>query len=152
MAPLDVNFFEYEARQFKVCLKLFDENCPHYFAENERKDYAYFLKSPPGQYFVGMLGAEPASAFGLIFAADSRRARLTWILVSAKSRGIGVGIKMMNQARQICSERGITAIDIAASHLSAPFFQKFGTSKIIEIPNGWGPGMHRIDMELKLTG
>ncbi|CCQ10838.1 hypothetical protein PALB_17120 [Pseudoalteromonas luteoviolacea B = ATCC 29581] len=41
-------------------------------------------------------------------------------------------------------------IDIAASHLSAPFFEKFGEKTIKEITDGWGLDMHRVDMELLL--
>jgi hypothetical protein len=42
---------------------------------------------------------------------------------------------------------GVT-LRISASHKSAPFFAKFGARERDRIPNGWGPGMHRVEMEL----
>jgi hypothetical protein len=42
----------------------------------------------------------------------------------------------------------MVSIRIAASHRSAPFFARFGAETVRETPDGWGPGMHRIDMEL----
>ena len=48
------------------------------------------------------------------------------------------------------TKESLLAIDIAASHLSAPFFTKFGASTLSETPNGWGQGMHKVDMEIVL--
>ena len=39
-------------------------------------------------------------------------------------------------------------VSIAASHKSAPFFARFGARIVETTPDGWGPGMHRVDMEL----
>jgi hypothetical protein len=44
---------------------------------------------------------------------------------------------------------GMRVLRIAASHKSAPFFAGFGAEAVAETPDGWGPGMHRIDMELR---
>ena len=67
-----------------------------------------------------------------------------------KSKGRGVGVKMMNYARETAFKNGSSAIDIAASHLSASFFTKFGAEELKITQNGWGPDMHRVDMEIKL--
>ena len=37
----------YDKSNFEECLSLFDENCPKYFALNERNDYIKYLKSNP---------------------------------------------------------------------------------------------------------
>jgi hypothetical protein len=42
-------------------------------------------------------------------------------------------------------------VDIAASQKSAAFFARFGAVTLKVVDNGWGTGMHRIDMELPLT-
>ena len=57
---------------------------------------------------------------------------------------------MMNYAKKMAVDHNVNVIDIAASHLSAPFFAKFGAMIIKEIKDGWGLNMHRIDMELLL--
>jgi hypothetical protein len=43
-------------------------------------------------------------------------------------------------------------VKIAASHLSAPFFAKFGAVPLRTTDDGWGPGMHRVDMIWHVDG
>ena len=40
---------------------------------------------------------------------------------------------MMSYAKKMAKDSDMKVIDIAASHLSAPFFEKFGAKTIIEI-------------------
>ena len=152
MSPFEINFIDYDQFYFADCLKLFDENCPQYFAENERQDYSRFLESEPIGYFVIKQGGNIIAAFGLIVSITTKlkRARLSWILVSPCAQGKGTGLAMMHHVQQLAGKQGVGIIDIAASHLSAPFFWKFGAIKLAEHKDGWGEGMHRVDMELKV--
>ncbi len=145
-----IRFSDYNAKHYRECLELFDENCPRYFAVNEKEDYIEFLKSEPSSYLVGSVGSLLVSAFGLTPEPTTPRGRLTWILVHPKSKGNGIGAQMMSIVKNVASEKNFTAIDIAASHLSAPFFKKYGAVELNKILNGWGENMHRIDMEIKL--
>ena len=145
-----VKFQEYAEWHFDACLELFDENCPAYFAENEKEDYKGFLKGAPHSYFIGVVNRKVVSAFGLGFDSNSDRGRLSWILVSPQCKGHGIGVMMMDFVKRMAIENGVSTIDIAASHLSARFFAKFGAEKLQEIADGWGLGMHRVDMELFL--
>ena len=149
MMPI-IKILNYDEFYFHSCLKLFDENCPSYFAENEKEDYIDFLKVNPPGYFVGTIESCIVSAFGLIAELDASRGRLSWILASPESKGKGLGGKMMAFVKNSAIEKELVAIDIAASHLSAPFFKKFGAEELKKTNDGWGQGMHRIDMELKL--
>ena len=56
----------------------------------------------------------------------------------------------MSRAIDHAKRLNIPQIKIAASHLSAPFFAKYGAVELNHIPDGWGEDMHRIDMELNL--
>ena len=143
-----MKFLKYNGSYFEKCLEMFNDNCPEYFAENERNDYIGFLEENPGDYFIGVNENSVVSAFGVIQEDESSRIRFSWILVSPKFKGNGVGMKMMNHAKEIASKNGASAIDIAASHLSAPFFAKFGAKKLNKTLHGWGPGMHRVDMQI----
>ena len=141
------------SKQFREnCLALFDENCPTYFAENERDDYEAFLDTPIASidYELGLVDDRVIAAFGLIADESSKRARLAWIMVSGKYFGQGLGSKLMQRAFVRAHDRQCSAIDIAASHLSAPFFVKHGAKELRKVQDGWGEGMHRIDMELPL--
>jgi len=151
-----MKFLNYSKPYLDDCLSLFDENCPEFFAENEREDYVDFLanrvsNNNVSNYYVGIQAGQVVAAFGVTIAAGGLRARLSWILVSKEFKGKGFGAQMMGFAKNVALEKKRMVIDIAASNLSAPFFAKFGARELSTIANGWGPGMHRVDMELKLT-
>jgi len=131
------------------CLRLFDANCPEYFAPGERDEYAAFLSAASPSYRVCVEGAQVIGAFGLLHAGPGE-GRLNWILIDPGSQGTGLGSAMMADVkRAACADRMHT-VHIAASHRSAPFFARFGASAEREARDGWGPGMHRIDMRWKM--
>ena len=98
--------------------------------------YVCLMKQLLAQF--GLLGDEP----------DYQH--INWILISPKSQGLGIGAQFMKRAITAGQANHLKHIKIAASHLSAPFFAKFGAIKVSEQAHGWGQNMHRIDMELPL--
>ena len=145
-----MRFMNYNDSHHDECLQLFDENCPTYFAKNERDDYKGFLEGSPADYFVGVIENCIVSAFGVNNTAGATSVRLSWILVSPEYKGLGVGKKMMDYAKETAFKKGASTIGISASHLSASFFRKFGAQELNTIENGWAPDMHRVEMEIKL--
>ncbi len=143
-----VAFRPYTHADREACLELFDENCPEFFAPNERDDYANFLDAEPEGYEACIVGDRIAGAFGLI-AGNARRMHLNWILLDPKFQGLGIGSAIMGRITTLAMAAGIHVVDIAASHKSAPFFAKFGAVVTARIHDGWGPGMYRVDMELR---
>lgn len=144
------SFTPYQASHFDNCLALFDANCPDFFAPNERADYAEFLEKAPDGYFVSTVNNEIAGAFGLIDENISRRRRLNWIMINPNQQGNGLGRAIMNYVIDQAKVTNTSIIDIAASHLSAAFFERFGGQCVLYTEHGWGSDMHRLDMELKL--
>jgi GNAT superfamily N-acetyltransferase len=132
------------------CLALFDANCPEFFAPNERPDYALFLDRHGGAYTTCQIDGRIDAAFGVIAAGPAGRAHLNWILVDPRSQGAGLGRAIMAETRRLALRMDRACIDIAASHRSAPFFSRFGARELSRTPDGWGPGMHRVDMEWAL--
>lgn len=143
-------FQPYTPLFLEPCLALFDLNTPTYFATNERDDYLAFLSEKPDFYQIGVLDNEVVAAFGLVCDKHAKRGRINWIMVNPHAHGKGIGRKMMQHSAALAMDSGVNAIDIAASHLSAPFFAKFGAEIVLETPDGWGQGMHRVDMVLKV--
>ena len=141
----DVSFTAYTADNKDACMTLFDENCPQYFAPNERGDYQNFLEQLPSGYEVCLTSDEVIAVFGLINNS------LNWILISPRATGQGLGSSIMNRVIQLARSNHLTTIEIAASHMSKGFFAKHGAKAIAEELNGWGPGMHRVDMRLDLA-
>lgn len=145
-------FRAYEARDRSACLELFDANCPDSFAPNEREEYADFLDSEAAEYEICVWGEgggeRVVGAFGLL--GDDGTVRLRWIMVDPARQGSGLGSAIMSRVIDAGRERGEASLSIAASHRSAPFFSKFGAVVVRRTEDGWGPGMHRVDMELTL--
>ena len=132
-----------------ACLELFDANCPDFFAPNERMDYLGFLASVPTYYKICIVNNQIVGAFGLNLVA-SNEGSLKWILVDPPLHGRGIGSAIMEHVFAEARATGLQRIRIAASHKSAPFFARFGAKALLETRDGWGPGMHRVDMELRL--
>ncbi|WP_052216280.1 GNAT family N-acetyltransferase [Sphingomonas sp. ERG5] len=140
-------------------LAIFDANTPAFFAVNERTDFIAYLDRHAGLYAVcvrdGPEGAEAEGA-GTVVAGFAvapgtpGRAHLNWILVDPAAQGGGIGTAMMTAARDRAAKLGAAIVDIAASQHSAPFFARHGAHILSRIEDGWGSGMHRVDMELPL--
>jgi hypothetical protein len=144
-----ITFRPYSGADRETCLALFDANCPEYFASNERADYERFLDAGSKGYELCLIDEKVAGAFGLI-GNDASRRRLNWIMLNPQFHGVGAGRTIMGRIAVLAASEGLEVVDIAASHKSAPFFAKFGAVTTTVTENGWGPGMHRVDMQLPL--
>ncbi|HEX8779387.1 MAG TPA: GNAT family N-acetyltransferase [Rhodanobacter sp.] len=149
LAASSIRFRPYAVADFAACLDLFDANCPEFFAPNERADYSAFLKPGPEGYEVCVVDGEIVGAFGFIGDGAGRK-HLNWILLDPRYQGAGIGSAIMHRVEALARASGSALVCIAASHKSAPFFGRFGARAIKVVPDGWGPGMHRVDMELRL--
>jgi GNAT superfamily N-acetyltransferase len=147
---MDFLYRGYAAADRAQCLSLFDANCPDYFAANERDNYCAFLDSLPDDYAVIAAGTTILGAFGL--GVTGSNARLNWIMIDPDCHGRGIGSAIMAEIIARAMKLGCVAIDIAASHLSAPFFTRFRAKEVRCTKDGWGAGMHRVDMLLPLEG
>ncbi len=144
-------FRAYAPTDFERCMEIFDENCPEFFAPNERSEFADFLEASPRGYEVCELDGRVVGAFGVVAdrsaeagALGSELLHLRWIMIHPEAQGRGVGSAVMDRVERIADARPVR---IAASHRSAPFFARFGAEELTTTEDGWGPGMHRVDME-----
>ncbi len=144
-----MTFRPYSPADLASCLRLFDANCPVAFAPNEREDYVHFLASPRGPYDVAVVGDEIVGAAGLERDGVDGLA-IRWILVDPAWQGHGLGRALMTHLMAEAERRGVRRLAIATSHKSAAFFARFGAVALETTVDGWGPGMHRIDMVLRL--
>jgi GNAT superfamily N-acetyltransferase len=150
--PSTPQFVPYAPEHRDACLELFDENCPEFFAPNERADYARFLEAGRDGYQVCVSDGLRLGAFGVIDEGVLGRRRLNWILVARAAQGQRIGARMMAATVSAARRQGAEVVDIAASDKSAPFFARFGARALRRTEHGWGPGMHRVDMELRVAG
>jgi hypothetical protein len=142
-----LQFKTYHATDRPACLSLFDENCPAYFAPGERDDYAAFLDSSSENYIVCLFAQRIVGAYGL-YPNTRGGSALHWILLSPSSQRLGLGSTIMSRVIAEVRLSGRLPLYISASHKSAPFFAKFGAIETATVTDGWGPGMHRVEMRL----
>lgn len=141
---MNITFEPYSPARRIDCLSIFDANCPRFFAPNERIEYEQFLDGCPEDYLVCRMDGDVIGAFGLL--PEGADARLSWIMLDPDVHGAGIGSRIVEFVRGHGRRRGVSRIHIAASHLSAPFFARFGAVESVRTVDGWGPGMHRVDM------
>jgi GNAT superfamily N-acetyltransferase len=146
-----VTFRPFQPADTAACLALFDANCPASFAPNERDDYIIFLSNLPGPYDVCVIDDLVVGAAGLAPHGPGAVA-IRWIVIAREHQGRGLGRAVMKHLIDQAAARGVARVDIATSQHSAEFFAKFGAVLLSVIEDGWGPGMHRIDMVLRLNG
>jgi N-acetylglutamate synthase-like GNAT family acetyltransferase len=149
MSAHEISFRTYRRADYQACIDIFDANCPEFFAPNERQEYRTFLGDLIEGYEVCEVNGQAAGAFGL-FDASERVKSLNWILLDPHKQGIGVGSKIMDRVVDVGRASGSRIVRISASHKSAPFFERFGAEPTSVTEDGWGPGMHRVQMELQL--
>ncbi|MGH8263812.1 MAG: GNAT family N-acetyltransferase [Steroidobacterales bacterium] len=146
MALPSASFRPYEAPDRERCLAIFDENCPEFFSPNERAEFAAFLERSADDYCVCLMEGRVAGGYGLCLEGKGVMS-LRWILIARAAQRHGIGHVIMTRA--LNGIRKLKAkLAIAASQKSAPYFAKFGAKEVKTTPDGWGPGMHRVDMEL----
>jgi GNAT superfamily N-acetyltransferase len=143
-----LSFRPYASADREECLRLFDANCPEFFAPNEGSDYADFLATRSQTYRVCEREGHIIGAYGLNPAEPGTA--LNWILLSPASQGQGVGSMIMKRIIAEIRASGGSPLHISASHKSAPFFAKFGADEISRVRDGWGRGMHRVEMRIDL--
>ncbi|KZX60716.1 hypothetical protein A3709_00500 [Halioglobus sp. HI00S01] len=145
----DPVFRAFQRSDEAACLAIFDDNCPMFSAPYEREDYLAFLRSAGTGYEVCTEGETTVGAYG-IYSQSGQEASLNWILLSPHHQGSGLGSAIMTRAIAAARQHGASAITIAASHKSAPFFARFGANFLSELEHGWGPDMHRVEMTLAI--
>lgn len=130
---------------------MFDENCPQYFAPNERKDFLEYLSDYGSEYIIYEQDRQIKCAFGLNLDTSVKTASIRWIMVTRGSHQQCLGKVMMQHAiERAKTYPEIQAIAISASQHSAPFFAKWGAVTQNTLENGWGPEIHRVGMLLPL--
>lgn len=149
----------YSPADREALLAIFDDNCPAFFAPNERDDFAAFLDAldivPEGPvdgygYVVVEHDGRVVGAHGVREDSDTDGCRLTWIMHAMSVQGRGFGRQVMERVLRVARANGAASVGIAASDRSAPFFARFGATVEQVTPDGWGPGMHRVDMRLSV--
>ena len=144
---MTIQFHLYGPSHADDCMALFDRNCPAFFAIEERRYYRDFLAAHNSPYYLGMDRGVLVCAFGYGAATDDTPT-LNWIMVEPEYHRGGLGGMMMTKYIAYLKAHHKNYGAIATSQHAEPFFERYGATRIGYVQDGWGAGMHRIDMLL----
>lgn len=150
----DVRFRPYTKEDRAACLALCDGNTPKYFAPEERQDFVDFLDDLSvlsGAYLVLERGDEIVGCCGYHVDGATGTASFRWGMAARSQHKTGLGKIMLKERIKRVKEHGsANRIQIDTSQLSAPFFAHFGFTTTSTVPDGFGPGIDHVAMELTL--
>jgi hypothetical protein len=134
------------------CLRAFDSNAPWYFLPEERIQFERFLDQLPGPYFVIVEEDDLVACGGYATGRVSGEADLCWTIVRRDQHGHGVGNFLMTTCvAEILATENIQSARLETSQHTQAFFERWGFKAIEVVPNGFGPGLDRIEMRVVLT-
>ncbi|MEQ9398806.1 MAG: GNAT family N-acetyltransferase [Longimicrobiales bacterium] len=138
----------YEAGRHRAgCLAVFDSNVGHAFRAEERPDFAGFLDHLPGPYHVLMEDEAVAACGGWATESDGSTASICWTMVEWERHGRGVGSLLhANILGDIARAGGTRAVRLETIPATAGYFRRFGFEVVEEDPDGYGPGLPRVEM------
>lgn len=136
-----------------ACLAIFDGNCPRFFAPSEREEFAAFLTAPrpsDAPYLVLEDESDILACGGIEVSGPD--AHLTWGMVARDRHGQHLGTRL-TEARLALARTlpGVERLILSTSQHTQGFYAGFGFTLTARTPDGFGPGLDRIDMALPLS-
>lgn len=137
-----------------ACLALFDGNAPPFFDPGERAEFCAFLQAlphPDRPYLVLVRDGQVVACGGLVFDAAGRHASLSWGMAARGLQGAGLG-RRLTEARLALARAtaGIDAVILETSQHTQGFYARLGFEVCGVTQDGFGPGLDRWDMVLRL--
>ena len=150
-----MNLRTYTAVDRAACLALFDGNVPEYFLAIERAEYATFVDDERNRpYFVledECDGGRIVGCGGYLLVEKGREAWLSWGMVARDRHRQGLGrMLLLARLHRLCRLGSVRLVRIDTTQHSRGFFERHGFAAEHVTEPGYGPGMHRVDMTLRL--
>lgn len=142
---------EYNEIYKSDCLNIFDSNIPKYFSPEERALFENFLQveAKINPYFVVELNNTIVGCGG--YEISGSEAGLTWGMVSSRCHNMQIGTELLRyRLKEIQVQPKLLMVNIDTSQHAEGFFKKFGFVITNTVKNGYGVGLHKIYMRLKL--
>jgi N-acetylglutamate synthase-like GNAT family acetyltransferase len=140
----------YSVRDRDACLEILAGNTPGFFVPKDCETLTGFLSDLPGPYFVteadGMIVACGGWALDTEGVAD-----LTWGMVRRSLHRRGIGRHLLQYRLQSIRENThAKVVRVRTAQLVQEFFARQGFITVEVAPNGFGPGLDRVTMDLQL--
>lgn len=135
-----------------ACLSLFDGNVSRFFDAGERADFERFLGGTAlASPYQVLLRDGRIVACGGFLIEKGEEAHLCWGMVDRILHGQGLGARL-TEARLAAARAtpGVRRVRLDTSQHTQGFYARFGFETVRVTPDGYGPGLERWDMVLKL--
>jgi ribosomal protein S18 acetylase RimI-like enzyme len=144
------HFRPYAPADRAACLAILDSNVPRYFAAADRPQFAAFLDEPVG--FFGVLCDDRGAPIGCGGIAPSRAsarvAVLTWGMIHADHHRRGWGrVLLQTRLARLAEMPAVDRVVLHTTAAAAGFYRRFGFHEVARVPDGYGPGIDRYEME-----
>lgn len=150
----DVTCRSYVPGDLSACLAIFDSNVPTFFAPGEREEFRAFLDDVDAgdrPYLVLTRAGMVIACGGLMVEANARRAGLAWGMVDRAWHGQGLGTCLTRARLELARAiPDLAELTLATSQHTRRFYAGFGFIAAKVIPDGFGAGLDRWDMTLRL--
>jgi predicted GNAT family N-acyltransferase len=132
-----------------ACVELMRGNVPRYFTEGELDDFEGWLAVRSSPFLVIEEGGEIVACGGYHVDESKGEAGLNWGMVRRSEHRHGLGsLLLAERLSMIAREPRVQAVVLDTSQHSRPFYERHGFRAVAETPDGYGPGLDRIDMRL----
>jgi GNAT superfamily N-acetyltransferase len=142
-------FRPYAPEDLHQCLMIFDGNCPRFFADHEGDAFLKYLQERRFPYFVVTDNQHQVLACGG-FAIEKGVGELAWGMVRSDIHRKGVGRYLFKQRLYEIRKAGVESVKMDTSQYSLGFYLGLGFKEVSRTTDGYGPGLHRIDLRLDL--
>ena len=152
MKPTSVQFRPYTAQDEGACLGIFDSNCPRFLDPSERDEFCDYIRynADRANYLVGELDGKVIACGGIFIDTQNAAGFFAWGLVRSSHHRQGIGSKLTQRRMEMARELGIKALHLDTSQHTQGYYEKLGFVATDTTPDGYGVGLHRIDMVKKL--
>jgi ribosomal protein S18 acetylase RimI-like enzyme len=141
----------YRSTDRSECVAAFTSNSPHYFLPEELIQFERYLDHLPGPYFVVLDGTELVACGGYATGRVAGEADICWTIVHADHQGQGIGNFLLSECvGELLALDGLQTARLETSQHRIRFFQHWGFRVVDTTPNGFGPGLDRVEMRVVL--
>ena len=141
----------YALQDREACLAIFDGNTPDYFAPTERAEFAAFLDAGSVDYLVLETTADVVIGCGGYYVNSAGGvAGLAWGMVDRTWHKRGIGRVLLEARLAQLRRSDAVLVRVNTSQNSRGFFERCGFRVARVVPNGFAPGIDRVESELAL--
>ena len=148
---------DFLASDAEACMEVFDSNVGDFLHADEREDFAGWLAATQGRYLSLEWGGRVIGCCGYAQELEGRAGRpaselrMIWGLLHRDFHGRGLGeFMLLERLVRGARELPVNSASLGTTPRVAPFFERFSFRRIQYIHDGWGAGLHRVDMLLDL--